>query len=815
MKIQKKQIVTHLQSTFGTMLLLAVLLLFPAALQAQLSISGKVRDKSNQETLPGAHIRIENTLKSSITNSRGAFQLTGIKAGDYRLSVSFLGYKSEIVNIILNESREILVELTPDAIMQDEVIVVSTRSSEQTPVSYVNVNKLELQRQNLGRDLPYLLEATPSVVVTSDAGAGVGYTGIRIRGTDMNRINISLNGIPLNDAESHGVWWVNMPDLAGSIDNIQIQRGVGSSTNGAAAFGANINMQTAVLNEQAYAEISNTYGSFNTRKHSLKAGTGLLENRWTIDARLSSLSSDGYIDRASTSLQSFFTSAAWYGNKTLLRANVFSGNEKTYQAWDGVPSYILDTNRTWNGIGSYYDADGKIHYYDNETDNYKQDHYQLFYTRSLIPGTSINLAGHYTRGFGYYEQYKDDHRYSAYGLSDVIAGGDTLERTDLIRRKFLDNHFYGALFSLNYDNLKKLKLMAGGAVNQYDGDHYGRIIWMQFAENTPKDYEWYSGNGAKTDYNAYLKAIWQTTEKISLYGDLQYRGIDYRITGIDDDLKVLDINKHYNFFNPKAGVNFKASDKHRFTFSWAVANREPTRSNFTDADAGKIPQPERMNNFETGYHLNLTKLNLGMNIYFMEYHNQLVLTGEINNVGDPVMTNVPVSYRRGIEITGAWKPLPKLSLTGNSTFSRNKIIGFTEYVDDWDTWSQRVGYLGTTDLSFSPEITAAVALNYKALKNLEFSLVSKYIGKQFIDNTSSRERMLKPYSTTNVIISYKLKTKWVKEAECLVAVNNLFNAKYVSNAWVYRYYENNEQGVYDGYFPQAGIHFLAGLNLRF
>ena len=792
--------------------------------QAQFSVYGKVLDKSSGETLQGAHILVDNTLKSTITSGNGTFAISGLKNGEYRLIASFIGYISDSIIISHNGAGEIVFRLKPVALLQDEVVINASRADDSNPVSYTNVSKNAISRINLSRDIPYLIENTPSVVVSSDAGTGVGYTNIRIRGTDMNRINITLNGIPLNDAESHGVWWVNMPDIASSVENLQIQRGVGLSTNGAAAFGANINMQTSVFIQEPYAEISNSFGSFNTRKHSIKAGTGQMKNNWSIDTRLSSLSSDGYIDRASSKLESYYISTAWYGQKSILRLNHLSGKEKTYQAWDGIPSEILDTNRTWNGMGAYFDEDGKMHFYDNETDNYKQDHYQCFYSMNPAPGLNFNLIFHYTRGYGYYEQYKDDQSYQQYGLQDVITGNDTLKVSDLIRRKYLDNHFYGSVFSIVYDRLKKIKLNVGGGINEYDGLHYGEIIWFQYAGPHEKNYRWYNGKGLKKDYNLYGRVSFFPTTALLVFTDVQYRGIEYTIGGKDDDLSLLDITKHYNFFNPKAGLTYLLNDKNRFTFFMAIANREPTRSNFTDADPGKEPKAEKLLNMEAGYGLNLPRFNLGLNVYNMNYINQLVLTGEINNVGDPVMTNVASSYRRGVEISCSFKPNNWINWDANTTISENRIRNFVEYTDDWDTWSQRIREVGTTELAFSPSIVASSGIYFTPYNKINIGLVNKFVGRQYIDNTkyagkrifptiTTDDIYLKEYFLTNILASYKTKLWMVKEAEFSLYLNNVFNIRYETNAWIYRYYKNNEKKFMNGVFPQAGFNFMAGMKI--
>jgi len=733
-----------------------------------------------------------------------------------------MGYETGSEIIDLQGNMEMSFVLHQTSLLAEEVIVTATRAGDNSPVSHTNVSKDEISGMNMGKDIPILLGLTPSMVTTSDAGNGVGYTNFRIRGTDMNRVNVTVNGIPLNDAESHGVWWVNMPDFAASVDNVQIQRGVGTSTNGGAAFGATMNFQTFTMNPDPYGTFSTAYGSFNTWRNSLSAGTGMLDGKFTLDMRLSMISSDGYIDRASSDLKSFFVSGAYYGEKSLLKVNVFSGKEHTYLAWNGVPRELLETNRTFNPSGMIISSTGDTSYYDNESDNYQQDHYQLFYSRELGDRFVFNGALHYTYGRGYYEQYKQDEDMASYRIPDVITGGDTLTSTDLIRRKWLDNDFYGFTWSLNY-KYQRLEAFLGGGWNNYDGRHFGKVIWARTAGETEINHEWYRNNGDKSDWNTYLKVNYRAGSRVNLFGDLQFRYIDLNIMGLDDDLSGLSESHVYQFVNPKFGATLNINHQQRLAFLVAVGNREPNRSNFVDADpAHPAPTHETMVDYELAYRLNTNRAILEANLFYMDYQNQLVLTGEVNDVGAAIMTNIKDSYRRGIELIFGLVPAGKIRWDLNLTLSQNKIRNYTSYVDNWDYWSdpenepyQLVDELGETDLSFSPSLTGGSNIYYAPINGLKISLLSKYVGKQFIDNTSSDQRALDPYFVNDLHLQFVLKPSFMEEIGLNLMLNNFLNEKYESNAWVYRYYEEGVENKLDGYFPQAGIHFMAGLSLKF
>jgi iron complex outermembrane receptor protein len=808
---------------------LILLIVATSSLFSQEIVKGIVKNE-NGEPLIGANVVIKETFNGTATNSNGEFSFSRIKLNDYTFVISYLGYEKLEQKVSRENIENLSFVLKRSSILSEEVIVIGTKAKGTDPISHTNIGAKEIRENNFGQDIPYLISSTPSIISTSDAGTGIGYTYLRIRGTDQNRINITINGIPVNDSESHGVWFVNMPDFLSSVENIQIQRGVGTSSNGAAAFGATLNMETKSFHKDAYAEISSFAGSFNTFRNSVRFGTGLLNDRFTFDGRMSKITSNGYVDRATSDLESFYLSGAYYSSNSILKANIFSGKEKTYQAWNGVPKVRLENDS--EGMQRYldhwlYDQEEYDHMinsdsrtynfytYDNETDNYKQDHYQLFYSYEFNAKLHINTAAHYTRGKGYYEQYKKDRDLVDYQLEDVILSSDTISSTDLIQQKWLDNHFYGGVFSIDYQT-GSFNVTLGGGWNHYLGDHYGEVIWAQFASNGDIRHRWYESRGDKTDLNFYAKIKYLFRDKFNAYVDLQYRGINYTINGIDDDLRVLNQNHKFNFFNPKLGLHYQINDLHSSFLTVGVANREPNRSNYTDADPSKqLPKPETLYNLELGYEFKNSKLYANTNLYYMYYIDQLVLTGEINDVGAAIMTNVDNSYRLGLEVSTGFKVFEKLTIGANATISQNKIMDFKDYTDNWDTWGQEIDTLGTTDLAFSPNVIVNGNISYEIFKNFKTSFISKYVGKQYIDNTSSNSRSIDPYFVNDLKFTYTLKTKSVKEIGFNLLISNLFNHEYESNAWTYKYSLGGERYIMDGYFPQAGINVIGGISLKF
>ncbi len=805
-------------------------ILIPLTGISQFSITGKVSDSQTGEGLPGAHIQIEYTDYSTYSKPDGTYVLRNIPGASYFVKVSFIGYSERIENVNLTGDLKLDFPLSYTAIMSDEVIVEATRAYDKSPTVFSTVSKELIRDNNTGQDLPYILQLTPSVVTSSDAGAGVGYTGLRIRGSDLTRINVTMNGVPVNDAESHSVYFVDLPDLASSIDNIQIQRGVGTSTNGAASFGGSINIQTSSLNPDPYGEISSVAGSFNTFKNSARFGSGLISNKWAFDGRLSSVTSDGYIDRGWSELNSYYLSGGYYGDKTIVKAITTSGKEKTYQAWNGVPKVRLENDL--EGMQRYGDhwlytpeetehmiqSDSRtfnLATYENETDNYKQDYYQLHIAHQLNNDISLSSAMFYTKGKGYYETFKYWESYSDYGFEDAIIGGDTVTDTDLIRQKWLDNDFYGFTAALNL-NKNKVKATFGGGWNQYSGDHYGYIIWAEHSSNSFINTPWYENTGKKTDFNVYGKINYQAGSSLNIYADLQFRGIEYSINGIHDDLRDLTQTHTFSFFNPKAGVYYELDNNSSLFASVAVANREPNRGVYRDADPGQEISHENLIDYEAGYRYSNKSVRLDANLYYMDYANQLVLTGQINNVGDAILVNVPESYRAGVEISGGIRFSEKFSWEFNGTLSRNKINNFVAYADDWDNWGEQISEdLGTTDISFSPEIVGGSSVTWKSFNNFKTVLTSHYVGRQYIDNTSSVERSLDPYFVNNLKFYYTIKTSSIKEIGFMLSLNNIAGVEYETNAWVYRYYYDNVEYVMDGYFPQAKFHLMGGVTLKF
>ena len=784
----------------------------------QLKLSGTV--SGNNEPLAGASVVLMNSMYGVSTLSDGSFEFKNLKPGKYTIKVSFIGFVTKETRVSLESDKNVTIYLDPNVVMTDEILISASLVKSKTPVAYNNLSGDEIEKQNMGQDIPYLLQLTPSFVATSDAGGGIGYTNFRIRGTDLNRINVGINGIPLNDAESHGTWFVDQPDLASSLENVQVQRGVGTSTNGAAAFGATINLQTSAFNPNAYAEYKTTFGTlntftFNTFKNTVLAGTGLINGKFTVDARLSKVSSDGFIDRASADLKSFYVASGYYADNTVLKAIIFSGYERTYQAWNGVPYELLATNRTYNSAGEYTDKNGKINYYENQVDDYVQNHYQLHFSHGFNQNISLNASLHYTHGSGYYENYKEDENLADYQIPLISVETEIVETSDLINRKWLDNDFYGIIYALNYME-NKTDLTFGGGYSIYDGDHFGNVIWAQFLGNAKPNHEWYRSNGLKKDLNVFAKYNYTLTEKVNLFADLQFRKINYAIDGIDDDLRDITQEHDFNFFNPKFGIFYQLQQNQELYLSLAVANREPNRSNYVDADpAGKQPVHENLRDWELGYNYKSSAFSFSANYYYMCYKNQLVLTGEINDVGAPVMVNVDKSFRTGLELQAAVKITRNLQWNGNSTFSLNKVKDFVEYVDNWDTWGQESFALGTTDLAFSPNFTGNSRFIFTPINNLEFSFVSTYVGKQYIDNTSNDDRMLNAWFVNQLNAEYSFDTRIFEKITLRAMVNNLFNEKYESNAWVYSYIYDGERYKMDGYFPQAGTNFMFGVDFKF
>jgi iron complex outermembrane recepter protein len=676
----------------------------------------------------------------------------------------------------------------------DDVLVSAVRVTTKTPVTFSNMDKKEIKFRNLGQDIPVLMNYLPSVVTTSDAGGGIGYTGIRVRGSDATRVNVTINGIPYNDSESQGTFWVNMPDFASSVESLQLQRGVGTSTNGSGAFGASLNMLTDSYASKPTGEISSSYGSFNSNKNTVKFSTGLLNDHFELAGRLSTIKSDGYVDRASSDLKSYFLQGTYVGKTTLIKALVFGGTEKTYQSWNGIDAEKLNSDRTYNSAGKYKDEAGNVHFYDNETDNYKQNHYQLHWSESWSDKWSSNLAIHYTKGQGFYENYKYNEPIAGYGpikptkmVEDDL--GELVPGTDLIRQKWLDNDFYGTTFSVKYKE-EKLDVILGGGWNKYEGDHYGKVIWARYSDLSELGDHYYDDYSTKTDGNIFAKANYQFTEKLSFYGDLQYRNVTYKANSKETGL----VDDNFNFFNPKAGLNYEFNDKNTLYFSYARANREPNR---TDYEGGNV-KPEKLNDFELGWRFNSEKFQLTSNIYYMAYKDQLILTGRLDDVGAPIRANTEKSYRLGLEVDATIQLSEKFMLRPNFTLSSNKNVDLAVEGE----------YYGTTKIAYSPEIIAGNIVVYSPIESLHISLLQKYVGEQYMNNIELPAAKLADYFVNDLNVSYEIKPKSIFKSIMITGlINNILDKRYVSNGAMW--------DIYPSYYPQAGINFLAGLTLKF
>ena len=807
-----------------------LVLLTPLVLKAQYIISGSVSEKNKQTILSGASISLKGSGKGTTSDSQGKYQFTGIKAGKYTFIVSFLGYETQQKSVEIAANQTLDFNLQPSAFLADEVIVMSTRATEKTATTYKNISKSDIAANNFGQDLPFILNNTPGVVVTSDAGAGVGYTGIRIRGSDATRVNVTVNDIPLNDSESQGSFWVNMPDFASSVENIQIQRGVGTSTNGAGAFGGSLNIQTSSPALEPYAEINNTYGSFNTLKNTVKIGTGLIDNKFSFDGRLSRIQSDGYIDRGASLLKSYFLSGAYHGKTDLLRVNIFSGSEKTYQSWNGIPEaklngdvqgmndYIIRNELNAIDAANLLNSDSRKYnsfLYKDQNDNYWQDHYQVLYAKQLSDVLSFNGALHYTHGRGYYEEYKGEQEFADYGLPNPVINGAPVEATDLVRRRWLDNDFYGVTYSLNYKPQSNLNFTLGGAYNQYRGQHYGQITWSQVSSSLNNNDHYYDGDGNKNDFNIFGKMTFSPVEKLSLFADLQYRRLSYDITGTDNDLRELNIHDNLNFFNPKVGATYFVDAKSNVYASLSLANKEGNRDDYVNANLGTVPDPERLYDIEAGYRIKHSSFNAGVNVYGMFYKDQLVVTGKLSDVGSPYRQNVPKSYRIGVEIDGSYTISQYFLINANAAFSKNKIKNFSEYLENYDTGIQDVNNYKNTDISFSPGAVAFGELVYKPFKSFAVALQSKYVSKQYMDNTQSESRKLNGYWVNGARLGYDFSIKGIKNINIGLLANNILNKKYESNGYTYGFVSGGVTTRENFYFPQAGPNFLLSLNMKF
>ena len=815
-------------------------LLIANLLVGQYEIKGHVENKDG-ERLASAAVYIDGTSKGVLTDEQGAFVMTDVEKGNYIIKASYLGFETASTSISIIEDTTIEFLLQGSMFGLEEIEINGTWVRKNMPFSHKNLNKKEFTRYNLGQDIPYLLKNTPSMVVTSDAGAGVGYTGMRIRGSDPSRINVTINGIPLNDSESQSVFWVDLPDFASSAQEIQIQRGVGPSTNGTSAFGATINLNTNKLRIKPYLNIGSSFGSFNTAKLNVSGGTGLMNNKFGIDVSYSVINSDGYVDRASSKLSSLYLAGNYITEKSSLSLNVISGSEITYQAWNGLPYQLNQgnvSNSTYNSAGTEKPGDP----YENEVDDYNQDHVQLHYNRAINDNLNLNVSGHYTRGLGFFENYKGSRDLNDYNIPDTSG-----EKYDVVIKRWLDNHFYGTIVELDWKDLEdKHNLIWGGSINNYIGKHFGQSVWNSRDGTEPvstefSPIEYYRNEASKLDFNTYGKWTYRFHNRFISYLDLQYRLVDYTFQGFNPEGEIVDQNEQLNFFNPKIGMSYLLDNDSKLYVSYGIANREPNRNDYTESSLISRPQAERLYDLELGYSLQTKMFGAAVNIYNMQYDNQLVLTGEINDVGAYTRTNVKDSYRRGMEFDGGLNDFKGAHLLLNATISQNRINNFTEYIDSWDTGEQIEVTHELTDLAFSPAFIFANDVGYEFLRNnkrhsASVSLVTKYVGKQYIDNTSNEYAELAAYNYSDLLVNYTIKgNRFFKSIQFNLNIHNITNTKYVSNAWVYRFSsvgydpvpnDKYARAEYDvdkggdqynltGLYPQARIYFLAGVSFMF
>ena len=722
-----------------------------------------------------------------------------------RIALIFLGLVTAYP--LYTQEQKVQDSVTSKQIILDEVLVSAIRVTKESPVTFSNLTKEQLNPRNLGQDIPILLNFLPSVVTTSDAGAGVGYTGIRVRGSDATRVNITINGIPYNDSESHGTFWVNLPDFASSTESLQLQRGVGTSTNGSGAFGASLNLLTDNMATDAYGEVSSSFGSFNTLRNNVKFSTGLLNETIEISGRLSRIISDGYIDRASAALDSYFLQGAYRDKNTLVKGLLFGGHEITYQAYFGIDAATLASDRTFNPAGLYTDENGEVQFYENEVDNYKQDHAQLHWNQRLSEQWNSSLAFHYTRGRGFFEQFKEDDSFATYGYDPINVDGEVITTTDLIRRRWLDNDFYGTVFSLDRTT-ENYTFILGGGYNLYEGNHFGEVIWARFAPSSDIRDRYYDDDSRKTDFNIFSKVNYKLNNKWSLYGDLQYRSVDYEANGDETGI----VNDTFNFFNPKAGITLDVNTNNNFYLSFAVANREPNRNDYENGS----PKPERLNDFELGWRYVSPDIQVNTNVFYMRYKDQLVLTGELNDVGAPLRSNVGDSYRLGLEVDANLRFGKRIVWQPNISLSTNRNL---------DVVFQRDGQLqdlGNTNIAFSPGVIVGNRIAYVINDTFQLGLLSKYVGKQYMGNIDATSSILDAYSQTDFNISYQLTPNAICKSIVFSAlVNNIFDAKYVSNGYFFTFDDTftnpgtttTVEGA--GYYPQAGINFLLGVKATF
>lgn len=817
---------------FKQLIALWVLCLCASVSFAQKNLTIKVIDE-NSAPLTNATVWIGNIQKQTDAKGEVIFNINDSKT--FTLKITHIGYKDYLTSSSTIKTNTVI-QLELARIQSQEAFVLATRAKENSATTFKDLNKEDIRKNNLGQDIPYLLDQTPGVIIGSDAGAGIGYTNMTIRGSDNQRINVTINGIPLNDAESMGSFFINLPDIASSTESIQIQRGIGTSTNGAGAFGASLNFQTDKLETKPYAELNNSFGSYNSWKNTIKAGTGLINNKFAFNTRLSRISSDGYIERASSNLKSLYIDGGLYTDKHILKATIFTGKEKTYQAWYGTPEPLIKGDRAElqryanNGIGLYsgpeyerlMNADRRYNYYtyDDQTDNYKQTHAHIHYTNIISSELNFNAALHYTRGLGYFKEFREDDKLEHYGIPPLISNGETIGSSDLVRKKWLDNHFYGTTFSLNYTPAGPLSYTLGGAYNQYRGDHYGQVVQADIYPNEKFGEKYYLNDAAKNDFNIYFKTDYKAANWLFNL-DVQYRNLLYKVEGDDDKIKNIDFKDNLNFINPKFGATYFINPNSNAYISYAYASKEPVRKDYVENPRNEFPKPEKMQDIEAGYRFKNSFLNIGTNFYAMLYKDQLIPTGELNDTGGELRMNIPNSYRIGWELDASWAIHPKFIWSATAALSQNKIKDFTEYVsvldDNWEFIREEKFYYKSTQIAKSANTILSNNFTYLPINDLSFSLVSKYVSRVYLDNSSAKERSIDPFTYTNFNAQYSFSALGLKRIELLLSVNNIFNAKYETSGytWGQIFESQGTRDYYNFYTPQATTNFMLGLNLKF
>lgn len=774
-----------------------------------IAINGRIIDFNSSQPIEGAIVQVEGQPLMAVSKSDGTFSIPCQEGQP--LIIKHLAYETETALVAVDQ---MLVSMKTATHVADEISITGVRAGINQSYASTTILKSDLEKVNLGQDLPFLLNNQPGVVTTSDAGNHVGYTGIRIRGSDATRINVTINGVPVNDAEASGVYWVDLPDFASSVEGIQVQRGIGTSTNGNGAFGGSVNIQTRSRASKPYVEVNNAFGSFHTIKNTLNFGTGLLQNNLTADVRLSHIQSDGFIDRASSKLLSYFAGLGWYHKSSSIRLLTWSGKERTGQAWYGVAQNVLDTNRTYNIAGSFTDDNGQIKFYPNQTDNYTQTYYQLLFNHQYNAFKSLNITPFYTRGIGYYEEFKEDQSYEPYGLIPDSSNLPITQTTDLVRQRWLDNHFFGTTWNLNIDQ-NNYQLQWGGMLSQYKGLHFGKVKWLRNASKNDPDFEYYRNNATKNDANSYLKFTYQLRDKWYFTSDVQIRWVNYNFEGYDNFKTLSAQDIQHTFFNPKLGITFRPSSKWSAYLYFGQASKEPVRDDYRNSTPLSRPLPESMLNLETGLNYQAKALNLQLNIYHMDYKNQLILNGKINDAGEYVRQNVANSYRQGIELLAQLNYSKYWSINVNLCLSKNKISHFEEYIDDYDFGGQLQNNYTNVDIAFSPNATSAITLNTNPIKNISLGASYNMIGKQYLDNTMNNNRQLPGYGFGTLNLAIKCIASDKCNGTLRLIVNNLFNQVYESNGYTFSYIYNQTTTTENYFYPQAGTNYMLGLNLSF